>query len=165
MGQPSDTACNAGNAVAFAVTYKPHCQSVAQKLNIPVENILGLAAEESLWGTGRIAHDYNNYFSMHAKSATDLPKYAIGAAIAGGTAHQKHPVYVAKYKSFNDCAESFSDKYGNAVRDKSDPTEFAKALIGVNYNTGDAKTGGRDDFVEYLIGIIHMTRRRMNCSQ
>jgi uncharacterized FlgJ-related protein len=71
--QLSDTACNAKNAVAFAVTYKLHCQSVAQKLNVPVENILGLAAEESEWGTGYIALKYNNYFSMHTKNATDLP--------------------------------------------------------------------------------------------
>ncbi|MDI5829785.1 hypothetical protein MJN51_39885, partial [Salmonella enterica subsp. enterica serovar Kentucky] len=36
---------------------------------VPVENILGLAAAESQYGTGRIAREYNNYFSLQAPAS------------------------------------------------------------------------------------------------
>jgi flagellum-specific peptidoglycan hydrolase FlgJ len=152
---PHDVACNAKNAVAFAVTYKPHADPLAQKLQVPVENLLGLAAEESLWGQGDIARKYNNYFSMHAPA-----RYQTGEVAA-----KRDPkVKVAMFRSFNDCGASFIDRFGQAVQGKSDPTEFAEALVAVHYNTGDSKTGGRDDFVSYLAHIIEMTRRRMNCA-
>jgi flagellum-specific peptidoglycan hydrolase FlgJ len=163
--QLSDNACNAQNAVAFAVTYKPHCLAVALKLNVPVEFILGIAAEESTRGSGHIARVYNNYFSIESKNPHFLAPFSTGVAMASGTVHKKQHVYVAKYKSFNDSAESFSSIYGNVVSGQTDATELAKALVAVSYNTGDSTTGGRNDFITYLVGIIGMTKQRMDCPQ
>ena len=50
----------------FVKKCRPDCQPIADRLKVPVENILGLAAQESQYGEGRIASQYNNYFSMHA---------------------------------------------------------------------------------------------------
>ncbi len=38
------------------------CEIIAKELDVPVENILGLAAAESQYGTGRIAVEYNTTF-------------------------------------------------------------------------------------------------------
>ena len=140
--------------MAFVATYKPHLEPVAKKLRLPVENLLGLAAEESQWGQGYIAMKYNNYFSMHAPAKLETREVP---------ARRNPAVKVAVFRSFGDCAESFAARYGSAVAGKSNPADFAKALVSVSFNTGNAKTGGRDDFVPYLVHIIEMTRRRLNC--
>lgn len=150
----ADKICNNLDAVAFVQKFKSDSSHIAARLDLPVENILGLAAEESLYGKGRIAQEYNNYFSMHAPAPGQ-----IGDAPAQGS----KKVRVAKFASFADCAQSFLMRFGNSVRGKKDPTDFANALVKAGYNTADAKTGGRDDFVEYLVGIITAVRGRMGC--
>ena len=52
--------CNNTNAVTFVSKYKAACQPIADQLDLPVENILGLAAQESQYGAGRIARELNN---------------------------------------------------------------------------------------------------------
>jgi len=150
----TDKLCNNLNALAFVKQFKDDSAHIAATLDLPVENILGLAAEESLYGKGRIATEYNNYFSMHAPAPGQ-----IGDAPALGS----KKVRVAKYASFADCARSFAMRFGPNVRGKIDPTEFANALVKAGYNTADSQTGGRDDFVEYLVGIIGAVKGRMGC--
>jgi len=62
--------CNNTDAVAFVRNFKEDCQRVIDedKLDIPVENLLGLAAKETGYGgeKSRIARELNNYFSMHS---------------------------------------------------------------------------------------------------
>lgn len=146
--------CNYAVAVSFVHKYEKACQAVAIRLDVPVENILGLAAQESEYGQGRIATDLNNYFSMHAPA-----KYQIGAEPP-----KKNPkIKVAKFATFEQCAESFEYKFGDAVRGKKDPAEFAQALIRAKYNSGDSSTGGRTGFAMYLVGIIKAVKVRLSC--
>lgn len=146
--------CNHAIAVSFVHKYEKSCTAVASRLGIPVENILGLAAQESEYGQGRIATELNNYFSMHAPA-----KYQIGAE-----APKKNPkIKVAKFATFEQCAESFEYKFGDAVKGKKDPAEFAQALIRAGYNSGDSNTGGRTGFAMYLVGIINAVKVRLSC--
>ncbi len=64
-----DKACNNVGAVRFAQEHMKVCEIIAKELDVPVENILGLAAAESQYGTGRIAREYNNYFSLQAPAS------------------------------------------------------------------------------------------------
>jgi uncharacterized FlgJ-related protein len=59
-------ACNNLDAVAFVMAHRADCMLIAAMLKLPTENILGLAAHESQYGVGRIAIEYNNFFSLHA---------------------------------------------------------------------------------------------------
>jgi hypothetical protein len=146
--------CNNVSAVTFVSKHKAVCQPIADQLNVPVENILGLAAQESQYGTGRIAREMNNYFSLHAPAPLQ-----IGAEAPQGNARIK----VAKFSSFQQCAQSFATRYGSAVRGKQDPMEFALALVQIGFNTGDAATGGRNGFAKYLADIIKSVKGRMAC--
>jgi flagellum-specific peptidoglycan hydrolase FlgJ len=146
--------CNNISAVTFVSKYKVVCQPIADQLNLPVENLLGLAAQESQYGTGRIARELNNYFSMHAPAPLQ-----IGAEAPLGNASIK----VAKFDSFQKSAQSFATSFGAAVRGQREPMAFAQALVRSGYNTGNAKTGGRDGFAQYLADIIIAVRGRMAC--
>ncbi|WP_025127332.1 glucosaminidase domain-containing protein [Pseudomonas sp. PH1b] len=146
--------CNNISAVTFVSKYKAVCQPIADQLDLPVENILGLAAQESQYGTGRIARELNNYFSMHAPAPLQS-----GAESPQGNASIK----VAKFDSFQKSAQSFAQRYGASVRSKRDPLEFAQALVRSGYNTGDAATGGRNGFASYLADIINAVRGRLAC--
>jgi len=146
--------CNNTNAVKFVKKYRPDCQPIADRLKVPVENILGLAAQESQYGEGRIASEYNNYFSMHAPAPLQT----------GEAAALKDPkVKVAKFASFAQSAQSFEQRFGAAVKGKADPEDFGEALVSAKFNSGDAATGGRGGFAPYLAGIIKMVKARMAC--
>jgi len=147
--------CNYKSAVHFVKTIQADCKTLADQIDVPVENVVGLAAEESEYGSGRIAKTYNNYFSMHAPAP-----YQNGAVPS-----LKNPkLKVATYDTFLKCGQSFVERFGDSVRGIKDPTEFAKALVKVHFNTGDSKTGGRDDFVPYVVQIIGSVKVRMNCN-
>jgi uncharacterized FlgJ-related protein len=156
----ADHACNNVPAVTFCKTYAPLCEEVAKSLGVPVENILGLAAEESQWGSSQAAVNDYSFFGMHAAGPNALPKYAIGARLATGTVHEtkKNQVWIPQYKNFTDSAKSFAESpHGQSVNGRADPTLFAKALVVSHFNTV------RADFVDYLAGMIKMAKRRMNC--
>lgn len=150
----ADAACNALDAVKFVRDHKADSDRLALKLGVPTENILGLAAEESQWGRGRIAREYNNYFSLHAPAPLQQKSEP---------AKGDPKIKVAVFESFEKCGESFALRFGKSVQGKTDPKDFAKALIDCKFNTGDAKTGGRDDFADYLVNIIHMVKLRLAC--
>ena len=87
--------CNNQEAVDFVMTYKSDCMVIAKALKLPPEYVLGLAALESQYGKGRIAREYNNFFSMHAPAP-----HQTGAIAPLGNAKIK----VAIYPSFRECA-------------------------------------------------------------
>ncbi len=150
----ANKACNNTSAVAFVKQHLGDCKPVAEHLKVPVENILGLAAQESQYGTGRIARELNNYFSLHAPSPLQT----------GEEAAQKDPkVKVSKFASFAASAKSFEMRYGNAVKGKTKPLDFANALVKAGFNSGNADSGGRTGFAQYLAGIIGMVKTRMAC--
>lgn len=68
--------CNNVIAVTFVSKHKAACQPIADQLDVPVENILGLAAQESQYGSGRIARELNNYFSLHAPAPLQIGEEA-----------------------------------------------------------------------------------------
>ena len=150
----SAKSCNNLTAVAFIYKFRNDCELIAKQLNVPVENILGLAAQESQYGVGRIASECNNYFSMHAPAPLQIGEES---------AHGNAKVKIAKFASFSQSAQSFAMRYGSAVKGKSDPKEFAQALVCIHFNTGDASTGGRGGFAPYLTGIIQAVKERMLC--
>ena len=146
--------CNNPLAVGFVVKFQNDAKMIATRLQVPVENILGLAAQETQYGQGRIATEYNNYFSMHAPA----PLQISDAPVKGSAT-----VRVAVYSSFLQSAQSFSARFGPAVQGKSDPIAFALALMHAGYNSGDPKTGGRAGFAKYLVDIIGAVKTRMSC--
>jgi hypothetical protein len=147
--------CNNADAVSFVNAHRSDCTQIANQLKVPTENILGLAAQESQWGSGRIARDLNNFFSLHAPAPLQ-----IGAESAQGDPKVK----VAKFSSFLQCGLSFAARYGSAVRGISDPLEFSKKLVTVGFNTGNAASGGREGFAAYLADIIKTVKVRMGCT-
>lgn len=146
--------CNNPIAVAFVLSFKTDASVIAKQLSVPVENILGLAAEESQYGQGRIAKEHNNYFSMHAPAPLQ-----IGAAPVQGSTKVK----VAVYSSFLQSGQSFATRFGSAVTGQADPRAFALALMRAGYNSGDPRTGGRAGFARYLVDIIGAVKGRMAC--
>ena len=90
----------------------------AKTLGVPAENILGLSALESTWGTGKFAiNGNNNFFNIHypARGATGF------VSSGGGTK-------VSKFTSYANSLQSFIELSGSIVQGKSDPDEFARAL-------------------------------------
>lgn len=141
-------------AVAFVQQFRADAARLALLVDVPVENILGLAAHESQYGQGRIAIDNNNYFSMHAPAPLQ-----IGTDTARGNPNIK----VAKYASFYQSGQSFLVRFGDGVRGKKDLAEFAAALVKHGYNTGNAATGGRNGYAKLMVGAIAMVKVRMAC--
>ncbi|AZI92514.1 hypothetical protein BRQ80_22180 [Salmonella enterica] len=149
-----DKACNNVGAVRFVQEHMKVCEIIAKELDVPVENILGLAAAESQYGTGRIAREYNNYFSLQAP-----------ASFQSGRVHPKdsNKTWVAIFSSFSVCARSFAVKYGDAVRGKKDALAFSEALVVAGFNSGSHITGGTDNYARITAGIIIMVGRRIAC--
>jgi len=148
------SACNVVTAVKFVQKYEHDSAVVAKLLNVPTENILGLAAHESQYGEGRIANEDFNYFSMHAPAPLQT-----GEDAAKGNAKVK----VAKYTSFLLSAQSFAARYGDVVRGKTDPMEFAQALVRAHFNTSDPRTGGATNYAKKVADAIGMVKVRLQC--
>lgn len=150
-----DKACNNTAAVRFVQEHIRDSEIIARQLDVPVENILGLAAAESQYGMGRIAREYNNYFFMHGPAPLQSDKvHPLGSA----------RTWVATYSSFLTCGRSFAVRFGNAVRGKKDAVAFVNALVSAGFNTGSHATGGTDGYVKKTSDIIIMVKRRMACS-
>lgn len=149
-------ACNNQAAVAFVNEHKSDCMVIADMLKVPVENILGLAAHESQYGTGRIARSYNNYFSMHAPAPLQS-----GEIAPLGDPKKR----VAIFPSFLISGRSFATRFGPFVTGLSDPDAFAKALVKHHYNPGSNAKGGVDHYDKLLVGVIAKVKERMSCKQ
>lgn len=67
-------ACNASDAVIFVSKYRIHSEMLARQIEVPTENILGLAAHESQYGLGRFAAEGNNFF-FHARTSAHANRY------------------------------------------------------------------------------------------
>jgi hypothetical protein len=127
---------------------------IAKILKLPTEYILGLAALESQYGKGRIAKEYNNFFSMHAPAP-----FQSGAIAPLGNAKIK----VAIYPSFMECARSFSTRFGSTLVGLGSPDAFAKELVRLRFNTGNPATGGTAGYPDKVVAIIKVVKLRMEC--
>ena len=146
--------CNDRDAVGFVKIFSPYCVQVAKDLDIPLENLVGLAAEESGYGSGRISIDCKNFFSMRSPAP---------GQIGFEFARDDPKVKVAKYGRAIDSVESFKTKWGPFVQGKKDPVDFANALVRAGFNTGKNGNGGRAGFANYLVGIIISVKERLAC--
>jgi hypothetical protein len=150
LGNP----CNNVQAVGFIAKYRPDSQILATLLDVPVENIIGLAAFESEYGRGRFADQGNNFFSMHAPSHDQT-----GTLTAAGDPKMK----VSTFKDFLSSGKSFAHRFGAGVRGRKDPDEFGRALVTSGFNTGSSKNGGRDGYAKEVADIIRMVKARITC--
>lgn len=150
MGDP----CSVTNAVVFVKKYQADAEKLAKQIDVPAENILGLAAHESEYGKGRFAVEGNNFFSLHAPAPMQ-----IGEIAAKGNLRLK----VAKFSSFFQCGQSFLARFGSGLRGKKDPKEFSAALVAIHFNTGNAKTGGRDGYAKLVEDTIIIVKKRALC--
>jgi flagellum-specific peptidoglycan hydrolase FlgJ len=139
------------NVVQFMLAHWADAASVANGLGVPPENVLGVAAEESGWGSSSIAQQANNYFGVH------------GSGTKGSFTTTKG-VKVAAFASFAESAQSFAQRFGNLVQGKQSPDAFAQALV-PKFNTADDKTGGNPKFLSVVGGAIRLIRRHCSCPE
>ena len=140
--------------VDFVHEHYSDCKRLADSVNVPVENIIGLAAKESQYGGGDIAKRDNNYFSLHAPSPLET-----GRDPAKGDPH----TLVSIFNSFYDCGQSFILRYKKAIKDVADPLEFANNLVKAGFNSSNPKNGGSPGYAKELAGIIHSVKMRIPC--
>jgi Mannosyl-glycoprotein endo-beta-N-acetylglucosaminidase len=102
----------------FVDAHLADAQKAADKLGVPVENILGLSALESKWGEHRFAAQGNNYFGIQypAPFATSF------------MLNEDGKTKVATFASYADGLRSFIAESGSVVQGISNPAEFAAAL-------------------------------------
>lgn len=158
MGKPSappvSKLCNNQDAVKFVKDFQPEAADIAKTVNVPVEFILGLVAQETQYGLGDAAKNDNNYYSLHAPAPGQS-----GARPAKGDPK----VMIAQFDTPHDSGLSFLKKYGPVVKNAASPKDFAQQLVKAGFNSGNSDTGGRDGFVDYLVGVINNVKVRMSC--
>ncbi len=129
---------------------------LAAELHDPVQDVLGLSAEESGKGLSAIAVNAHNFFGLHAGAPGNIGIYT---TLGGAT--------VSKFSAqtgFLDSGQAFVDLYKGAVTGATDPTKFAQALVQAGFNTGKAGTGN-PNFVPLVSGTIGGIQKRLNCPQ
>jgi len=147
-------ACNDQNAVGFVKAHAAYAAQVAGQLQVPTENLLGLSAAESGYGTGPFAiNGRNNFFSLHGDAS---------APFANGSAKSARDGLMSTFPSYKASAQSFAAQYGNLVRGKSNPTQFVGALV-PRFNSTKVATGGDPQFVPKTVSVIQMVKARMGC--
>ena len=102
----------------FVDTHLGDTEAAADQLGVPVENILGLSALESRWGTSWIAIQGKNFFGINYP-----------APHANGRMPPLKPgPDFSTFASYADSLKSFVAISRAIIRDKSDPEAFAAAL-------------------------------------
>lgn len=139
----------------FVDAHLADTQKVADRLGVPVENILGAAALESNWGASRIAIQGNNFFGINypAPHATGrLPALKPGPDFS-------------KFASYADSLKSFVAISGSLIQGKSDPETFAAALqnsgkFGIDPDTGAKVPTYVPDVAATIRGLRAIVARR-----
>jgi hypothetical protein len=130
-------------------------QKAADKLGVPVENILGLAASENTYGLKGNFVAGNNILNMHYPAP-----YAIGSMPSG----KDGPMAV--YANTADCIDSFVASYGDRVKGVTDPEQFVTILqrthaFGVNQD-GSPNPNFLSNALSAIHQVhIHLARRRI----
>jgi hypothetical protein len=156
MGTRPTTAphpCSALSAVSFVHAHQDDAATVAQRLAVPTQNVLGLSGIESTWGQSNAARFANNFFGLHG--GADAP-------FANGVWHTRGGVAMSAFPSYLASAQSFAAQWGAFVRGISDATQFAQALVDAGFNSGVAPLGN-PNFVHDTAATINATAGRMGC--
>jgi hypothetical protein len=119
----------------FVATYQLALGRAAKQLNVPVENLLGIAALESNWGKSRFASKGFNIFGMQYPAP-----FAVGYIQASRSSKDGIFARLAKYKNVDDCVSSFVQHFGPLIRGTKDPIQFMtklqdRAHFGYNMDT------------------------------
>lgn len=129
----------------FVDAHLADAQKAADKLGVPVENILGLSALESTWGEGRFAAQGNNFFGIHYPAP-----FATGYMMALDA-----PIKVATFASYADSINSFVAISGSIIQGINDPEVFAASLQNSGKFGIDSKTGMKvPDYVGNVANTI-----------
>jgi hypothetical protein len=132
----------------FIDAHLADAQKAADKLGVPVENILGLSALESEWGESRFAIQGNNYFGIHYPAP-----FASGYMVAA------NGIKVSTFASYADSLNSFVAISGSIVQDESNPETFVAALQNSKKFGVDTTTGAKDPaYVGTAVAIIRGLR-------
>jgi RHS repeat-associated protein len=158
--QKPNKLCNNQDAVRFAKTHEADAAKVAKQLNVPTENVLGLSARESGWGTGGFAKSVNAFFNLETKvspsQAGTPPSWLFPSSNGWAQAAGDNRVFVGGYANYLASAQSFASVWGKYVKGISDPKSFLTALKSHGFNGGN-------DFTDPA--TINAAKGRMNCPQ
>jgi hypothetical protein len=139
----------------FVDAHLVDAQKGAERLGLPVENILGLSALESTWGEHRFAIQGNNFFGIHFPAP-----FATGYMLT-----KDRRTKVAAFASYADSLRSFVAISGSIVQGKRDPKAFATALqnsgkFGIDPETGAKVPSYVGDVSGTIRGIRSIVARR-----
>ena len=147
--------CTATNAVDFIQAHKSDAIKVANTLNVPTENILGLSGIESSWGKSNAAIKANNFFGLHGGTI---------CTICNGFLENKRGGSMSAFPSYLASAQSFAAQYGG-VQGIKDPEEFAKILIKLGFNSGKLPDGNPNFIPNTADTIINTGVRMRGCQK
>lgn len=137
--------------VKYTQDHQADAATVARQLKVPTQNVLGLSANESFWGTSSAAKLANNFFGLHG--GADAP-------FADDDWYTRDGIAMSHFPSYLDSAKSFAAQHGKYVSGVTDPTAFAQALVKAGFNSGKAP-GGDPKFVEKTVATIASAMKRM----
>jgi hypothetical protein len=126
-------------------------EKLAVSLGCPAQDILGLSAEESAYGTSPVAQNAHNFFGLHAGAPGATGTYTT----SGGVAVSSFPAA----SGFLSSGQSFGNLYGNVVSGAVSGTAFAQALVKAGFNTANP------GFTSLVAGTIASIQSRWNCPQ
>jgi Mannosyl-glycoprotein endo-beta-N-acetylglucosaminidase len=134
----------------FIQAHVTDARIIAVQLNVPVANVLGLAGEESTFGTSRFAAEGNNFFGLHA------PEPGQSGTL---TALGNRTVQVSTFPSpgFLNSGRAFAQTKGSYVRGVNDPDTFATILHHHGFGIG------RSSYVANLANVIENFDLRIDC--
>lgn len=142
--------CANHKVVDFINMHRADAQALADRLGVPIENILGLSANESGYGKSGLATNANNFFGL----TKGFPG-SIGSYRANHRLWSKFPPDAG----FNASALAFERVFGDAVRGITDETKFLEALVRKGFDTED---GG---FVSGTRAVMDGVARRLDCKE
>jgi len=138
----------------FIEAHLADAQKAAAELHVPVENILGITALESGWGTGDFVQGgKNNYFGA------EWPAPFSGKPVSAAGNPKR---LMATFSSYKQSLDSFIQKNKSHLFGVSDPSSFAKIAqeigkFGINTETGEPEP----HYTNSVVATIRSVRRML----
>lgn len=146
---------------AFVTAILPHAEAAAKKLGIPAKVLVAQSALETGWGkhlpVNANGQANYNFFGIKADSSWQGAKQSVNTLeFEGGAMVQRK----ASFRAYDSVSASFNGfvqflqenpRYSQALKDKSDPERFARALQKAGYATDP-------QYADKLIAIMRSGR-------
>ncbi len=123
---------------------------IAKRVDVPVQNILGLAGEESSFGRSRFATQGGNFFGLHAPEPGQ-----IGSMPALKNPKVNESIFPSP--AFLNSGLAFAETKGPFVQGVNDPDEFATILHAHGFGVGNPS------YVSSLKNVIGNFNIRIDC--